>query len=206
MGPTVAATSAADPDLVLELRVLAYGAAGTKEMRLARETVETLLGSAKIGVAWRDCGQDDRCDDSSSDRPFVKVQLLPTKRDSDPSVTGDAIRTSGVRIALVYVPRVEEIVKEIRQTPTRRSHTAVMTLTVGHVIGLTIAHEVGHLLGLPHRPRGLMTPKLHVEDVIASRQGALGFPRKDAEQIRGALRLELAKRDSVRLARDASRR
>src|SRR5262245_43051248 len=115
--------------LVLELRVLTYGAFDPSEALIVRQTVQALLATADIQAEWRQCGNGDSCDGPSAGRPFVRVHLMPMKRSSDPSKSGDAVREStGTSIALVYVPRIEEIVASIRRSAAGRSNPALSTL------------------------------------------------------------------------------
>jgi hypothetical protein len=184
------AAPSADPDqLVLELRVLTYGSFATSEADTARQTVHALLASAGIKAVWRTCGGGNPCDEASG-RPFVRVHLLPTVSATDPSKSGDAIRSStGVAIALIYVPRIRFITEEMRQGSVARS-CPLATVTTGHVVGLTIVHEVAHLLGLPHRSAGLMKARLGIEDVVACRTSAAeAFRPPEIEQMRRTLRL-----------------
>lgn len=54
---------------------------------------------------------------------------------------------------------------------------------------MTIAHEVGHALGLPHAATGVMKAKLSVRDVVALRALRLRFTREQAAAMHHALRV-----------------
>ena len=55
------------------------------------------------------------------------------------------------------------------------------------MIGLTVAHEVGHALGLPHSPWGVMKARPSIDDVVAFRRGLLAFTPREALQMRTAI-------------------
>jgi hypothetical protein len=80
------------------------------------------------------------------------VHLLPIASRTAPEISGEVVREPATNhpSVLVFVPRNVEVTQKIRQSPAGRSNPRLATLAPGHLVGLTIAHEVGHYLGLSH--------------------------------------------------------
>ena len=188
----VAAATALEPDDVIELRVMAY-ASDPANVRLAGQTAIDLLTAARVHAIWRICAAGpDRCAPSSSARRSVLVRLLPLSKLSDPSVTGEVVKdsaTSGPAV-LVYLKSEQALTLSFQQGASGRSHPALATLSAGHLVGLTLAHEVGHVLGLPHSRTGIMKPRWDTADIIAARGSQLTFQPNEVMAMGIAIRTD----------------
>jgi hypothetical protein len=171
----------------VELQLGARGGLDEATVALAQETAGALLAAAAIDVAWRDCLGQGNC--AESPYAVVLVQLLPATKATDAEICGEIVRDarSHVPMVLVYVPRLITLTQVMRSRAAGRSHPALATLDVAHLIGLTVAHEVGHALGLPHAKSGVMRPRPSMDDVIALRGSRLAFTKSEATQMQAAV-------------------
>ena len=174
--PTGVVAAAPEHQATLELRVITYSSLDSADLFLARETAIALLASAGLQVTWRECGGDSCA--VPSETPFLLVRLLPVASGVAPEISGEVVRqpVTNHPSVLVFVPRNVEVTQKIRQSPAGRSNPGLATLAPGHLVGLTIAHEVGHSLGLKHFASGPMKAEPGPDDLIAMRRSMLRFP------------------------------
>jgi hypothetical protein len=172
----------------LELRVITYGSQDRAGIDCARQTALDILKSAGLRVEWRECSGDS-CTAPAEGR-FILVRLLPIASRSNAATSGEVVRhpVTGIPSIVVYVPRNAEIAQTVRRRGADGSNAVLATITTGHLNGLAIAHEIGHVMGLRHRSSGPMKSKPDTGDMIALRGLALRFEPAEIEAIRLALR------------------
>lgn len=180
------------PRAVVDLRVYTYGVLEPAQIEEARQLGQGLLEAAGVQVQWRLCGgPGDECHGALTSTRTVFVHVLGRRNPATPWVSGDAMPAStGTRIAWVYVPQLADMVETFRRLGIRRAVPQLTTLTIGHLVGLTLAHEVGHTLGLRHSPSGIMRSQLDIAEVVAARNQLLAFKPLERERMQVTLRAE----------------
>ena len=180
--------------MVVDLRVYTYSRMDAERTDEARRLVQGLLSAAGVESTWRVCGgHDDGCGEPAVNARMVLIHVVAVRNEAKPSIAGDAMTApSALPMVHVYLPRIAELVEKFRRTGPRRGLPQFSTLTTGQLVGLTIAHEVGHCLGLRHGRAGIMRAKLGAEDVAAARRLTLAF--QPAERKRMLVALQASER------------
>lgn len=162
------------------LTVVVFDYADTPHQFLVSAAKEgrRLFRSAGIETAWIFCSPMEIC--YVPDR-FVEVKILPRAIRSTPvSAHGLAATTtcpaSQCSESYVFYDRVLAFSEDTSSPPA---------LTLAYVM----AHEIGHLMGLGHRPGGVMTKGFTSHDLLRAASGSLSFAEEDARELRAAAEL-----------------
>ena len=173
---------------IVQVRVFTHAAVDAPTVQLAKTTASTLLESGRIGTEWQDCGTaESACE--AGNPVQVNVLMLPVAKMTEEDVSGEVVQDQATRTptVLVYLPNLVDRVRIVRQSAAGRSNPALATLQLGHLVGLAIAHEVGHVFGLPHTESGVMKARLGMDDLIALHASRLAFTPRDSAALRLAL-------------------
>jgi hypothetical protein len=154
----------------VELRVFRNHVVAAAELVRARDVVQSLLAPVPVAISWVDCDLDvDRCLSAASGTEVIEVLVQPTIKGWRTGVCGEAARsTSNDAAVIVFAPCARAVVDDLRR---RSKDPRLLTLRVGDLVGLTIAHELGHVWGLAHRPHGLMMPRFTQDGILDLRSG-----------------------------------
>ena len=122
----------------------------------------------------------------------LSILLVPFADPAGSELGGKVIRDPRTRAPsiVVYVKPIADLARGIRFSPAGRSNPRLATIQTGHLVGLTIAHEVGHALALRHAASGMMRPQIDIEDVLALQDARLAFTPAEGARMRSEVGLD----------------
>jgi hypothetical protein len=163
--------------LPLPVAIHDYAALPPPVVKRAKGVATTIYGRIGVSVKWLDESQvaaelpTAPCPDSPT--PLIHLRLFGRSLHSrrPPGDLGFAV--SGGTLASVLVERVKHVARS-------------NSLDVGDLLGVVMAHEIGHLLLPPDsHATGIMAPKL---DLFLIEHGGLSFGPREASLIRARIK------------------
>lgn len=147
-----------------------------------------ILAAAGVRSRWRFCSTETPCHDLNGFRPTVTVIIRAGHKrlTPDPCATAGRAPDRFTGTVVVYHRCVADALHAIRYGPLGRTMPRLSLLQPGDVVGLVVAHEIGHIAGLGHA-QGVMHARLNPNDLVAFQEGTLAFTRHEAATLRTAL-------------------
>ena len=149
-----------------------------------------MLAAAGVRSRWRFCATENPCKDLNGFRPTVTVIIRAgLKRNAEPCATAARAPDRFTGTVVVNHRCVADALHAIQFGPTSRALPRLRLLQLGDVVGVVVAHEIGHIAGLRHAD-GVMHARLNPNDLVAFQAGSLAFARTEAATLRTALSVQ----------------
>ena len=144
------------PTRALVVHVCAETEVDEATLQRATSVAERLLMTAGMDTRWRVCQRNEPSVQAAKDAaPDVVVLLMSRPVGTEPDECGFAHRgTSTVGTAMASVQCVEAFTMRVARMSSYRSHPLLAGGQSDDMVGVVVAHEIGHLLGLQHRVEG----------------------------------------------------
>jgi hypothetical protein len=177
--PQPARASSVNLGLSINVYVFNYAEQSPKTLQRAEDVAAHIFREAGVEAIWRNCNpaltdidHDVNCTQKPSPTNLV-LKILP-----DIAVTPGFSHDTTMGFAIGAYASVS-----FRQV---RKEAALMGAVPCEILGLSAAHEIGHLLlgSGSHSDKGIMRPSWSRKDFRVSPQGAFKFTAEQAQSIR----------------------
>ena len=156
-----------------------YAGASSWVLSQARDTARMALLDVQIESRWVIC-EPDACEHEIPAGAYIEVYVMPRLR-GPLTDRRDVNVKRATRCRMVSAhPRVYAFYNAARAVAERT------TRPIEVVLACIFLHETGHLLGLGHRPHGVMRANLEGDDMDSVAMGR-GFSADEGESLRAAL-------------------
>jgi hypothetical protein len=187
VGTYTSATASAIPN---SLTVVIFDHAGVSHIILVSAVKEArrVFRTSGVETEWILCNPVEGC---YVPERFVQVKILPHPVQSTPisphglGSTNTCTATEHCAASYVFYNRILDFADDA---------SAPADLALAYVM----VHEIGHLLGLGHRPGGIMTAGFTPHDLRRAAAGWLCFGDDDARELRAAIARSPRTSDSSR--------
>jgi hypothetical protein len=167
----------------IHIRVLNPAHVPAATLTEAERMAGKILRAAGIEAIWVDCEAPDRpCQPLPSATDFWLHLLAHRPPILEPDTAGYALLVpdcpKGCGYAAISFPAIGSVAKQLDADPV-------------HVLGATIAHEIGHLLlgARSHTRHGIMAQRFRREEISDAGRGSLFFDTQQAALLREAVQL-----------------
>ena len=169
------------PRTDLELRLFIHASMTEPDLISMRDGVDRLVAAAGLATAWLDCDPHaERCQRRVG--TIVQVFLKPHVKPGRPLVCGEVARDTETDLpsVIIYVGCARTVTGELGR---RARDPRLLSLRLGDIVALALAHELGHLWGLAHSAAGVMKARHDVNDLMALGSLRLSFAADEAQHL-----------------------
>jgi len=180
----------AAPPLAITVRVYTFTRVSPADLAAAENVASGIFRWTGVKLTWIDCPQTSR---EARQNPACQFRIAPTEiavritadlPELAESVVGYSVPIPPSQHGYLAGIDLERVKEHLREAPE---------LTLGELLGLSIAHEIGHLLlgTQGHSSSGLMQARWGARELQLAVYGLLNFSPRQAAAIRADVQARL---------------